>query len=59
MAKSPITESHNKVITGILDLENMQMEFDEIGTRTFKELFEKFDGENVKITINLKNEISE
>lgn len=57
MAKSPITESHNLVLTGILNIENMTMEFDEIGEKSLKELLEKFDSETVRISINLKNEI--
>jgi hypothetical protein len=59
MAKAPITESHSKVLSGILNVDGMTMEFDEIGVKPLKELLEKFDGENVKITISLKNEVSE
>ena len=59
MAKSPIVESHKKVLTGILDLENMSMEYDEIGVIELKHSLSKFDNQHVKITIELKNDCEE
>lgn len=61
MAKSPINETHRLKFTGILntDDEEMSMEFDELGVKTIRELIEKFNGENVAVTFQLKSEISE
>ncbi len=57
MGKSPITEVHSKTLSGILDLDTMTMDFEEIGKKSLKDLLDSFDGENVKITVNLKNEV--
>ena len=35
------------------------MEFDELGVKTLRELIEKFNGENVAVTFQLKSEINE
>jgi len=59
MAKSPIKEVHSLTLEGILDLNTMTMEFDEIGKKDLKNLLEKFDEESVTVTIKLKNDITE
>ena len=61
MAKSPINETHSLKFTGILntDEQEMSMEFDELGVKTLRELIEKFNGENVAVTFQLKSEINE
>lgn len=58
MAKAPIVESHSKILTGMLDVENMTMDFEELGETKLKELLEPFDGSEVTITIKLTNKIS-
>ncbi|MBW3019935.1 YonK family protein [Candidatus Woesearchaeota archaeon] len=57
MPKAPIREAHSKVLDGILDLDAMTMDFDEMGRKPLKELLEKFDGEFVTITVKLKNDV--
>lgn len=51
-----IIEKHSKTLSGILNVDDMTMEFEEIGVKDLKDLIEKFDGENVKITISVVNE---
>lgn len=61
MAKSPIQETHNLRFTGVLntDGEEITMEFEDLDeeTKTLKELIEKFNGETVAVTFQLKTEI--
>jgi len=48
---SKIKETHTKVVTGILNLDNFTIEVEDVGTLTIKELFMKFNGEEVSITV--------
>ena len=59
MAKSPINETHNLRFTGVLntDGEEISMEFEELGVKTLRELIEKFNGESVAVSFQLKSEI--
>lgn len=58
MAKSPIVDNNTRKIEGILNCEDMTIEclVNESG-QTFKlsELLERFDGEDVKITIAISS----
>ena len=57
MPRSKITESHMMKIEGLLDIENMTVEVDEIGVKELSELLGKFNGCNVKISVTLNNDI--
>ena len=57
MAKSSIVEKHTKSITGVLDVAELSMECEDLGIKKISDLFAKFDGELIKVTINLTNEI--
>ena len=59
MAKSPISENHTLNLSGILDLDNMSMDFDDIGSKELRDLLDKFNNEYVKITVTLRNDCVE
>jgi len=58
-----IKESHNLSIEGVLDIDAntgvMEIEVEEVGKKTIHELATRFNGELIKITFALKNEIHE
>jgi len=57
MGRSKINESWIKNVEGVLNLdEEPSMEIEEIGTVTLKDLFKRFNGENIKISMSLSND---
>ena len=58
MPKSKINQTIRKSVEGILNLDNddIVIEIEDAGEKSFKELFEKFNGENVKIIISVSND---
>lgn len=59
LAKADIIEQHSKSMSGTLNLEDMSIECESVGKKYLADLLEKFDGEYVKINIQLKSEIQE
>jgi hypothetical protein len=59
LGKSKIQEKFSKSIEGILDIENMTVDVEEIGTKELKELLKDFNEKNVKIAITYGEEITE
>lgn len=57
MAKSKYTESHNVKVEGIVDIENMTIEVEEVGTKELADILQKFNGCNIKLSIALINEL--
>lgn len=57
MAKSKYTEKHSVSIEGILDLENMTVEVEELGVKELKEVLAKLDGCNIKLNVTLSNDL--
>ena len=58
MAKSKINQTIRKSVEGVLHLEgeNIIVEIEDTGERDFRDLFKKFNGENVKISISVSND---
>lgn len=50
-------EKHNISIEGILNLEDMTIEVEDIGVKKLNEVFEKVDGCNIKLSITLSNDL--
>jgi hypothetical protein len=59
MAKAKINEKHSLSVEGVLDVEKMEVSVEDVGVKPIKELFKKFNNENVKITITYGEEITE
>ena len=62
MAKSKIQEKHTLSVEGFLNIsedKTMKLEVEDIGAKNLDELFTRFNGENIKISITLNNEITE
>ena len=57
MAKSKYTEKHSVSIEGILDLENMTVEVEDIGVKELKEVLAKLDGCSIKLNVTLSNDL--
>lgn len=57
--KSKIQEKHTLSVEGVLNNKDMTIEVEEIGTKKLSELMTKFDGNNVKFSMNIVNEITE
>ena len=57
MAKSKYTEKHSVSIEGILDLENMTVEVEDIGVKKIKDVFECLDGCLMKLNGTFSNEL--
>jgi hypothetical protein len=58
MAKKKSNEIVKKIslaLTGIINLDNMEIEFEEAGVKPLIDLLKDFDGEMVKISIALTN----
>lgn len=55
--KSKYKESHSVSIEGILDIENMTIEVEDIGTKPLKDVLVKLDGCNIKLGVTLSNEL--
>ena len=58
MAKACVVEKHSISIDGVLDTEAMTMDCEDLGVREIEELLKKFNGEHVKLTLNLTSEVS-
>ena len=58
MAKSKIQQTIRKSAEGILDLSggNVFIDVEDIGTVRFNEVFNKFDGEHVKVVVTVSND---
>ena len=58
MAKSKIQQTIRKSVDGILDLSggNITIEVEDIGAVNFKDVFNKFDGEHVKVVVTVSND---
>jgi len=56
MSKQSIVEKHSKKIIGILNVGSMTIEVNE-KVQNLKELFAKFDGEEVTLSLNKNEEI--
>ena len=56
MAKKYV-EKHNISIEGILNLEDMTIEVEDIGVKELSKVLEKVDGCSVKISITLSNDL--
>ena len=63
MAKSKITEKHSKSIEGIIDIDDtnfvISLDIEDIGIKNLADLLIKFNGENVKISVARKDDITE
>jgi hypothetical protein len=59
MAKSKISERFQLNIEGVLDIEDMTVDVEEIGTKELKDLLKDFNGKNIKIAITYGEEITE
>ena len=57
MAKSKYTEKHSVSIEGILNLEDMTIEVEDIGVKELYEVLKKLDGCNIKLSVALSNEL--
>lgn len=57
MAKSKYIEKHSVSIEGILDLENMTIEVEDIGIKKIKDVFECLDGCLMKLNGTSSNEL--
>jgi hypothetical protein len=59
LAKSKISENFSLSVEGILDINEMTVDVEEIGTKQLKDLMNSFDGKNVKISVTYGEEITE
>jgi len=57
MAKAKIKTSDSISVEGYFDNDNLAIEVDDIGVKNLKDLFIKYNGEYVTITIKKKDEI--
>lgn len=55
--KSKYKESHSVSIEGILNVEDMTIEVEEIGTKKLQEVLAKLDGCNIKFSVTLSNDL--
>jgi hypothetical protein len=59
MGKSKISEKFSLSVEGILDIEEMTVDVEEIGTKSLKELLKDFNDKTVKISVTYGEEITE
>lgn len=59
MAKSKINEKYSLNVEGVLDVKEMTIDVEEIGTKQLSDLIKTFDGKNVKISVSYGEEIVE
>ena len=59
MAKSKISEKYSLNVEGILDVKEMTIDVEEIGTKNLKDSMNTFDGKCVKISVTYGEEITE
>ena len=57
MAKSSIKQKQSLSISGILSVEDWQIEGDEIGVRDLRDLLMSYDGKDVSISVSFSEEI--
>ena len=57
--KSSIVEVHSLSIKGILNVDKMSVETEDLGVKSLSDLIENFDGENISIKITKNSELSE
>ena len=55
--KSKYKESHSVSIEGILDIDNMAIEVEDIGVKELKKVLAKLDGCSIKLNITLSNDL--
>ena len=58
MAKAFIVEKHSMTLEGILNLEEMSMEFDNKDTKNLDDLFKFYDDKKITLSINLTSEVN-
>jgi hypothetical protein len=58
MAKACVVEKHSLSIDGILDTTKMTVDCEDLGERALRDLLVRFNGEHVKLSINLTSEIN-
>jgi hypothetical protein len=59
LAKSKISEKFSLSVEGILDIEKMTVDVEEIGTKSLNELLKDFNDKTVKISVTYGEEITE
>ena len=62
MAKSKISEVHKLNVEGTLIIDSdgrMTIDVEEIGVKDLDELLTRFNGENIKFSVSLSNDITE
>ena len=59
MSKGSIIEIHSLSIKGVLNVNNMSVETEDLGVKSLSDLIENFDGENISIKITKNSELSE
>ena len=59
MAKADIKEKHSKSIDGILDTDEMTIDCENLGKLKLSDLLIKFNGEKIKLNVNLTNEVTD
>ena len=57
MAKSSIKQKQSLSISGILNVDELLIEGDEIGIRDLKDLLMSYDGKDVSISVSFSEEI--
>ena len=57
MAKASIKQKQSLSISGILSVEDWQIEGDEIGVRDLRDLLMSYDGKDVSISVSFSEEI--
>jgi hypothetical protein len=60
MPKSKIKETHSLKVEGILDInadKTISIDVEEVGLKDLSDLLIKFNGEDIKLTISLCNDI--
>lgn len=50
-------EKHSLAVEGMLDIKEMTLDIEEVGTKSLEEILAKFDGDVIKISVNKSNEV--
>lgn len=58
MAKAFIVEKHSMTLEGILNLEDMSMEFDNKDEKQLYDLFKFYNDKKITLSINLTSEVN-
>lgn len=56
MGKSKYKESKKIVVEGVLNLSDLAVEIEDIGSRALEDILEDFDGEGITLTISSESE---